>query len=404
MLLVALLTMAQTMVKGKVTDRQTGQPLSHASVATEEGTVNTVTNDDGCFVLKTDRLPRAIRISHIGYRTRIVSVERSGEQKEIALTANSVRLAEVVVSAEDPKAILWAAIGRIEQNYPQKPELVRCFYRETTRRGSRFIAVAEAVTDMYKSRYSLGPQHDVVAIHKGRRLMSMKAADTLAVKIQGGPLIPLYTDIAKNPDYLLNEEGLAMCSFRMLPPQMIDDRLHYVISIVPSADAPVALMGGLLYIDKETLAFSRAELQLDVSDWRRASDYMLVRKPAGLRFRPKELSMTLVYHTDRHGVTRLSYVRNEIRFNCDWKRRLFASAYSTVSEMVVTDRLQQGTGIQRPRGRSSFGLRERFYDRVEYFEDPDFWADYNIIEPTESLEHAIDKLKKREIKNIEKNN
>jgi hypothetical protein len=32
---------------------------------------------------------------------------------------------------------------------------------------------------------------------------------------------------------------------------------------------------------------------------------------------------------------------------------------------------------------------------VEYFEDPDFWADYNIIEPTESLQDAIGKLKKK---------
>jgi hypothetical protein len=91
----------------------------------------------------------------------------------------------------------------------------------------------------------------------------------------------------------------------------------------------------------------------------------------------------------------MSYVRNEMRFNCDWRRRLFASPYTTVCEMVVTDRLAQGRLAKRPHGRSSFSRNERFYDRVEYFDDPDFWADYNIIEPTESLEHAIDKLKKR---------
>jgi hypothetical protein len=84
-----------------------------------------------------------------------------------------------------------------------------------------------------------------------------------------------------------------------------------------------------------------------------------------------------------------------MRFNCDWKRRLFASTYATVSEMVVTERVVIGPDAKRPKGRSSFGLRDRFYDRVEYFDDPDFWADYNIIEPTESLEHAISKLKKK---------
>lgn len=223
----------------------------------------------------------------------------------------------------------------------------------------------------------------------------MKASDTLGVKIQGGPVMPLMVDVAKNCEYILNPEMLSYYTYHMEMGTTIADRLHYVISMMPSPITIFPLMGGLLYIDQETLAITRAELQLDVSDWQRASDYMLVHKPFGLRFRPKELSVTVVYETDEQGITRMSYMRNEMRFNCDWKRRLFASPYTTVSEMVVTDRLKQGRDVKRPRGRSSFGIRERFYDKVEYFDDPNFWADYNIIEPTESLEHAIDKLKKK---------
>jgi len=193
----------------------------------------------------------------------------------------------------------------------------------------------------------------------------------------------------------LNMEMLLDCNLRMELPTAIDNRLHYVIGISPKRFTIQTIMGGLLYIDKETLAITRAELELDVSDWRKAADYMLVRKPLGLHFRPKKLSVTVGYETDQQGVTRMNYVRNEMRFNCDWKRRLFASPFTTVSEMVVTNRLQHGKAAKKPRGRSSFGIRDRFYDKVEYFEDPDFWADYNIIEPSESLEHAIGKLKKR---------
>ena len=314
----------------------------------------------------------------------------------IRLTASAIALGEVIISAEDPEAILQAAMSRIKKNYPTEPELLRCFYRETARRGTRFIAVAEAVTEMYKSGYLHGPEWDAVAILKGRRLMSIKATDTLGVKIQGGPVMPLMVDVVKNPDYLLNDEDLRRCTLQMETPEKIDDRLHYVISIQPiSAYLTVPLMGGRLYIDQETLAISRADLQLDMSDWRAAAEYMLVSKPTGLHFRPRELGMTVVYHTDSLGVTRMSYVRNVMRFNCDWKRRLFASSFTTVSEMVVTSREQHGRDVRRPKGRSSFGIRERFYDRVEYFDDPGFWADYNIIEPTESLENAIDRLRKR---------
>ena len=391
-----LLGYAQAVINGVVLDRQTGRTLSHVSVTAEGGKEHTVTNDDGRFSLKTQRIPQYIQLSHIGYKTRRQQIQHGQTSNlRIMMAVNTVGLHEVVVTRNDPLEIVRAAMDCIEKNYPQKPELVRCFYRETARRGSRFISVAEAVTDMYKTGYSRGPERDAVAILKGRRLMSMKARDTLGVKIQGGPVMPLMVDIAKNREYVLKAEDFGLYDFSMDMPALIDDRLQYVVSMQPKMHTMYPLMYGKLFIDQETLAFTRAELQLDVSNWRSASDYMLVKKPFGLRFRPKELTVTIVYTTDMQGVTRMSYVRNEMRFNCDWKRRLFASPFTTVSEMVVTDRRQMGEEVKRPKGRNSFGIRERFYDKVEYFEDPDFWADYNIIEPTESLENAIGKLKKK---------
>lgn len=400
LLLFAVLTVkAQSVVSGKVTDQQ-GQPLAYVSVSVEGSKAHTVTNDDGQFTLKTTHKPRYVRLSHIGYKSRKVAIGEGTKQSlRIRMVSNTVELREVLVSANEPMAILRAAMERVMQNYPHEPELVRCFYRETARRGSRFISVAEAVTEMYKSDYAYGPERDAVAIMKGRRLMSMKARDTLGVKVQGGPVLPLIVDVAKNPDYLMNEENLAHYKLRMEVPVRIADRPQFVISMEPQGRQLYPLMMGRVFIDQELLAFTRAELQLDMTDWRQASEYMLVRKPMGLRFRPKELTVTIVYETDEQGITRMSYVRNLMRFNCDWKRRLFASPFITVCEMVVTDRQQRGDKVKRPRGRSSFGLKERFYDRVEYFDDPDFWADYNIIEPTESLENAIDKLKKKVRKN-----
>ncbi len=397
MLLTMLFTgRAQSVVSGVVLDRQTGRALNHVSVTAEGGKAHTVTNEDGRFVLKTPQMPKYVQLSHISYKTRRQNLtEGQTENLRIYMTSSTVELSEIVVSPNEPLQIVQAAIERIEKNYPEDPELVRCFYRETARRGSRFISIAEAVTDMYKTGYDRGPDWDAVAILKGRRLMSMKKKDTLGVKIQGGPVLPLMVDVAKNRDYVLSREHLGGYIYRMEIPVKINDRLQYVVSMNPKYVTSFPLMYGKLFIDQETLTFTRAELQLDVRDWRKASDYMLVKKPLGLHFRPKELTVTVVYETDAMGKTRMSYVRNEMRFNCDWKRRLFASPFTTVSEMVVTDRLFKGDEVKRPRGRNSFGLRDRFYDRVEYFDDPDFWEGYNIIEPTESLENAIGKLKKK---------
>ena len=119
---------------------------------------------------------------------------------------------------------------------------------------------------------------------------------------------------------------------------------------------------------------------------------MLVKKPAGVRFRPKELSALIDYRYE-NGVTRISYIRNTFRFNCDWKRRLLATSFAAFCEMVVTDKTNQD--VHPISGRESFDSRDLFYDKVEYFQDPNFWEDYNIIEPTESLDKAIDKLMKK---------
>ena len=69
LLLLTLLVKAQTVVSGKVTDLK-GQPLAHVSVKAEGTEVQTVTNEDGLFTLKTHEQPRQIRLRHIGYKTR----------------------------------------------------------------------------------------------------------------------------------------------------------------------------------------------------------------------------------------------------------------------------------------------------------------------------------------------
>lgn len=88
----------------------------------------------------------------------------------------------------------------------------------------------------------------------------------------------------------------------------------------------------------------------------------------------------------------LDYVRNTIRFKCDWKRRLFSSTYTTVAEIVTVD-LDNQPAANIPHSESYRDSR-MFYDDARQNWDTDFWQDYNIIEPTESLEKAVEKLRR----------
>ena len=227
-------------------------------------------------------------------------------------------------------------------------------------------------------------------ILKGRRLLSPKASDTLAVKLLGGPTAAIYLDVVKNPDLLLSPEVLPLYDFHLEEPAAIDDRPQYVVSFRPNQKLPYALYSGRFYIDKERLSFTRAEFNLDVSDRNKATQAILHRKPFGLRFKPEEVTY-LVNYTDHGDKTYLNYVRNEIRFKCDWRRKLFATSYAVVSEMVVTDIEPSVTNIP---AREAFGKNQILSDDATLFFDKDFWGNYNIIKPEESLEKAVNKLRK----------
>ncbi len=385
---------AQNVVlSGTVSSDRTGERIAHATIVAEGLGVAVVTNDDGYFTLKTETQPDAITVSHLGYKSRRISLKgKTAETIKIRLKPTAIALQELVVWTDNPRQLVDIAIRKIPENYARKPELYKCFYRETAMKRQHYIYVAEGVVDMYKTAYNRTADRDRVAIVKGRRLLSPKRGDTLSVKVMGGPVQPIQLDIAKNLDFLLNAEELANYTFRMEPTTTINDRLQYVVSLWPNAIQPYALYTGKLYIDRETLAFTRAELSLDMSNKEKATAYMLIRRPRGVRFRPKELTTLINYRTE-NGVTRISYIRNTFRFNCDWRRRLFATSFAAFCEMVVTDHTD--TDVRPITGRSSFDSRDSFYDRVDYFQDPDFWENYNIIEPSESLDHAIDKLMKR---------
>ena len=378
---------------GEVRDASSGKHLQYVNVQIPGKRYATVTNADGGFTIKTTERPRQLLFSHIGYHTQRVNItDRNSGNLQVQLVPSTVVLDEVIVRSGNPEDIVNEAIRKIPDNYSRDPSLYQCFYREVAQKRKNYIYIAEAVTDMYKSSYRNGPGADRVAITKGRRLVSPRKSDTLTVKVIGGPVQAVMLDLVKNLDFLLNKEDLDMYEMKMEEPVMIADRQQYVISIKPRTVANYALFHGTFYIDWETLAFTRIELSLDMSDREKATRVMLVNKPAGVRFRPRELTFLVNYNYDGK-LSHISYVRSVFRFNCDWKKRLLATNFTAINEMVITDRTDQDVH-PIPR-RDSFGERESLYDQAQFFEESDFWKGYNIIKPTESLEDAVDKLKKR---------
>ena len=392
LLLAPLAMMAQqVVVSGTVVDQKTGDPLRQVSISV--GRISVVTNEDGGFALKLNEMPSAVNVSHLGYKTqRLTLKDGETEGLKIRLVPTTIQLREIIVRNEDPRELVNIAIDKIPENYSKVPELLKGFYRETAMKRKHYIYVAEGVEDMYKTPYNRGTTRDRVAIIKGRRLLSQKTGDTLGIKVAGGPVQAVIMDLVKNREFLLNNEDLDNYNFTMGTPEYINDRQQYVVLMEPSFVTTYALYHGKLYIDAERLAFTRIELDLDMRDKDKATQTMLVKKPIGVRFKPRELS-TVVDYRYEDGVTRISYLRNIFRFNCDWKRKLFSTSFTATCEMAVTD--SQSDDVKPIANRSSFDSHEAYYDKVEYFLDPEYWSNYNIIEPSESLDKAIKRLVSR---------
>jgi len=265
-------------------------------------------------------------------------------------------------------------------------------YRETIRKRRNYINVTEAIVNVYKTPYTDDVDRDRVQVYKGRQLLSPKTGDTLVVKLQGGPNYSIYLDAVKNRDLLLDPQTINDYKFRMETPVMLDQRAHYVISFEPQVVQPYPLFYGTMFIDEETLSFTQIEFSFSMKDRNKVTNAILRKKPFNLRFKPEEITYLVTYKQE-NGVSYLNYIQNVIRFKCDWKRRLFSTNYTVVSEMVVTDK--QLNNVSVIPYKLAFNVKNVLSDKVSNFYDENFWEGYNIIAPTESLETAVNKLKKK---------
>ena len=376
-------------IQGKVVDSRSGRAIESAHVSVPDKHHATVTNADGHFILRSDGPIEAIDVSYIGYKTN--RQRNEGSFIVVRLEKENTVLKEASIVYGNPRDIIEAAMQNVWSTYCTEPELLECFYRETLQKGSRYTYVAEAVARLYKHKYDGAVYRDNAALEKSRTLISQKRKDTLSVKTQGGPTLALSMDVVKNSEILFNKDALDCYGYELARSAYIGDRLQFVVKIKPIFEADVPLYYGTVYIDRELLTFTRIELSMDVKDRAKATSVLLVRKPSSLRFVPEEATIVINYAL-KDGKSRMEYFRSVMRFSCDWRKRLFRTKYTAVNELVITDVRQPVSPIQR---KDRFNRSDILSDKASEFFDPDFWADYNIIAPSESLEHAIEKLKRR---------
>jgi len=77
-----------------------------------------------------------------------------------------------------------------------------------------------------------------------------------------------------------------------------------------------------------------------------------------------------------------------------WKRKLFDTKYLSVIEMAVTD-WEDAAGTKAPERSGRLRPGVIITDEASGFSDPEFWGEYNVIEPEKPIETAIKKISKQ---------
>ena len=91
---------AQTTLRGKVVDGETGEELIGATIALPGGTGGTLTDYNGEFALKVDALPVTLKFSYTGYTTQEIEVSNADQRLTVRLLAGAIVIAETVVKGQ----------------------------------------------------------------------------------------------------------------------------------------------------------------------------------------------------------------------------------------------------------------------------------------------------------------
>ncbi len=382
-------------LKGTVKDKDTAEPIVFASIYLQGTNIGTISNTDGQFSIKVPKnlLLNKIEVSCLGYKNLVVGIpELQKTKNEIQLELARYYIRELTIRKVDPLQLLRDARQNITANYGDSPAMLTAFYRETIRQNRNYVAISEAVFDVYKAPYSRFVDNDRIKIYKGRKSQDVSKMDTILFRLQGGPYYLFMLDVVKNPDELISEENVNYYNFQYSGMETVEDRDAYVIDFDQKKGLNMSLYKGKIYIDASTLAISGVEFELSPNGIEFAPEAMIRRKPPGMKIDIPDANYVVKYRVI-DGRWFLSYARSEARFRCKWNRKLFRSTYTTVSEVAITD--IDAENIVKYKIKETARSTDVFSEQVSDFEDPEFWGEYNIIRPEVSIEEATRKLAKK---------
>jgi hypothetical protein len=369
--------LAQTLVlRGRVLDAETQQPIPNAQVGVAHNRIGTSTNLDGRFALP---IPPAyqretlevVLLGYEPYRQPLPTLP--GSELRIALRLRPAVLGEVTVSGS-VLGIVREAVARIPQNYPVRPTRLEGFFRESDneRATGQYRYLGEAVLTALKAPYTQ-PQEEGEIIIRQSRKVELPTKSLLREGWYAGPFIPHRFDFVHKRLEFINEADFKNYDYKLTELTTYNDQPVYVITFGPKPGNNHADFEGRLYVDQQSYAFLAAE-------WKRT--------PAGLRH---EAVLMGAFESEERAY-RADYQRYAGRWHLKsvWYNTLGKSGMGPplrhLSEFLTTaiDTSQRPAPGYTERAQ----FRDVFLNNTVRY-DSAFWQSYTTLLPPEQLRLAL---------------
>jgi len=387
--------------KGTILDSKSKNELTFASITVSGSNISTISNSEGDFLIKIpiDKQDGSLIISFLGYKDKTISIKDLMQEKNIVyLEPIKNLLKEVVVNAMDANKLFSNVLNNRSKNYGDSSIKMVGFYRESIKKRRTYVSVLESIVDIEKMPFSSAVQ-DQVDILKGRKNVDYSKLDTINFKLEGGLYTALFIDIIKEPINIFSENVFDLYNFRFEDITQINDKQVFIISFKQKSalEDPDPLYSGKLFIDTKSLAIISATFQLNVENRIKAGLIFTRKKPKDLVLYPTEVSYQVDYRQQNNKWI-FSYSRGDITFKLNWDKWIFNTSYNTTFELVNTNWENQYNQMQMNTQKLSPNVI--MSDRIPNAVDVDFWGQYNIIEPEKSIETAIKKIQRKNLKEI----
>jgi len=170
----------QQTISGKVVDSGSGQPLSFVNIVVAgDEQRGTITGLEGRFDLTIRPGDDQLRLSRVGYQTKVVPIGALKEKPAIAMTEQQLGLSAVVIKPEANPAIpvIRKAVERRKQNDPWRS---KGFTLESYNKYALTVdtQIVDSLAEANREKATAGASADTISISKTNKTDQTEEADT----------------------------------------------------------------------------------------------------------------------------------------------------------------------------------------------------------------------------------